>query len=250
MVTIAHDPFIDIAEPTSRSSAPTSCGAGSDVVTLHAPATPSTHHVVDATALAAMPADRSSSTAPAARSSTTTHFEGARPPVTSPAPGSTSRSPSRSLPTIRSVATRGSSSLRTSPRTTAVGRLRLYRHAIDNALRRARRRARSLVPEQCDPGEEHVVTTLRERWAGGARTLGAWLAIPSIVAAETTARTGFDYVCADLQHGCAGLRRLRRSVPSGPDRRFDADRARCRGTNPVSSARSSTPVPKASSCRW
>ena len=45
------------------------------------------------------------------------------------------------------------------------------------------------------------MTTLRERWAGGARTLGAWLAIPSIVAAETTARTGFDYVCADLQHG-------------------------------------------------
>jgi 4-hydroxy-2-oxoheptanedioate aldolase len=43
--------------------------------------------------------------------------------------------------------------------------------------------------------------TLRERWAGGHPTLGAWLAIPSIVAAETTARTGFDYVCADLQHG-------------------------------------------------
>ena len=45
------------------------------------------------------------------------------------------------------------------------------------------------------------MTTLRERWAGGDPTLGAWLAIPSVVAAETTARTGFDYVCADLQHG-------------------------------------------------
>ena len=45
------------------------------------------------------------------------------------------------------------------------------------------------------------MTTLRERWAGGQTTLGAWLAIPSIIAAESTARVGFDYVCADLQHG-------------------------------------------------
>jgi 4-hydroxy-2-oxoheptanedioate aldolase len=45
------------------------------------------------------------------------------------------------------------------------------------------------------------MTTLRERWAGGDATLGAWLAIPSAVVAESTARAGFDYVCADLQHG-------------------------------------------------
>lgn len=45
------------------------------------------------------------------------------------------------------------------------------------------------------------MTTLRERWTAGQPTLGAWLAIPSVIAAETTARTGFDYVCADLQHG-------------------------------------------------
>ena len=45
------------------------------------------------------------------------------------------------------------------------------------------------------------MTSLRERWAAGEKTLGAWLAIPSVIVAESTARTGFDYVCADLQHG-------------------------------------------------
>ncbi len=45
------------------------------------------------------------------------------------------------------------------------------------------------------------MTTLRERWAAGTPTLGAWLSIPSTVVAEATARTGFDYVCVDLQHG-------------------------------------------------
>ena len=45
------------------------------------------------------------------------------------------------------------------------------------------------------------MTTLREVWAGGGQALGAWLALPSDVSAEATARTGFDYVCADLQHG-------------------------------------------------
>src|SRR6478736_1283723 len=45
------------------------------------------------------------------------------------------------------------------------------------------------------------MTTLRERWAAGTPTLGAWLSIPSTMVAEVTARTGFDYVCADLQHG-------------------------------------------------
>ena len=45
------------------------------------------------------------------------------------------------------------------------------------------------------------MTTLRDRWANGDATLGAWLSLPSVLAAETTARVGFDYVCADLQHG-------------------------------------------------
>ncbi len=43
--------------------------------------------------------------------------------------------------------------------------------------------------------------TLREQWRNGDTTIGGWLAIPSTVLAETTARAGFDYVCVDTQHG-------------------------------------------------
>jgi 4-hydroxy-2-oxoheptanedioate aldolase len=42
---------------------------------------------------------------------------------------------------------------------------------------------------------------LRERWAAGQSTFGAWLSIPSPVTAEAAARQGFDYVCIDTQHG-------------------------------------------------
>ncbi len=42
---------------------------------------------------------------------------------------------------------------------------------------------------------------LRDIWNDGGTTLGAWLFLPSPVAAEATARAGFDYVCIDTQHG-------------------------------------------------
>ncbi|TDE00156.1 HpcH/HpaI aldolase family protein [Jiangella asiatica] len=42
---------------------------------------------------------------------------------------------------------------------------------------------------------------LREMWARGEVTRGAWCSSPSAVVAETLAATGYDYVCADLQHG-------------------------------------------------
>ncbi len=42
---------------------------------------------------------------------------------------------------------------------------------------------------------------LRELWATGGPTFGAWMTVPSSAAAETTARVGFDFVCADNQHG-------------------------------------------------
>lgn len=45
------------------------------------------------------------------------------------------------------------------------------------------------------------MTTLRTEWANGASTMGAWLSIPSTLSAEIAARTGFDYVCLDNQHG-------------------------------------------------
>jgi 4-hydroxy-2-oxoheptanedioate aldolase len=44
-------------------------------------------------------------------------------------------------------------------------------------------------------------TTLREHWNSGALTLGVWLTIPSTISAEAAARTDYDYVCLDTQHG-------------------------------------------------
>ena len=45
------------------------------------------------------------------------------------------------------------------------------------------------------------MTPIKQQWAAGDTTLGAWLAIPNPVLAEATARAGFDYVCIDTQHG-------------------------------------------------
>ncbi|NND74632.1 MAG: aldolase [Ilumatobacter sp.] len=42
---------------------------------------------------------------------------------------------------------------------------------------------------------------LRQLWADGGSALGVWLSVPSPVTAEAAARTGFDYVCIDTQHG-------------------------------------------------
>ena len=50
------------------------------------------------------------------------------------------------------------------------------------------------------------MTSLRQLWAGGGEALGAWLTLPSIVAAEATARSGVDYACVDLQHGALDYR--------------------------------------------
>lgn len=44
-------------------------------------------------------------------------------------------------------------------------------------------------------------SSLRELWASGATTYGAWLSMASSASAETVARAGFDYVCIDTQHG-------------------------------------------------
>ena len=45
--------------------------------------------------------------------------------------------------------------------------------------------------------------TMMETWAGGGETLGTWLSMPTTHSAEITSRTGFDYVCIDMQHGIA-----------------------------------------------
>jgi 4-hydroxy-2-oxoheptanedioate aldolase len=45
---------------------------------------------------------------------------------------------------------------------------------------------------------------LKARWSAGESTVGAWCTIPSAVPAEFLARTGFDYVGVDCQHGLPG----------------------------------------------
>lgn len=43
--------------------------------------------------------------------------------------------------------------------------------------------------------------TVKEKWARGEVTHGAWLSIPSSFSAEIMAHQGFDWVCIDMQHG-------------------------------------------------
>ena len=45
---------------------------------------------------------------------------------------------------------------------------------------------------------------LKKKWSGGEPTLGAWLTMPSSVAAEIMSRLGFDWLTIDLQHGLIG----------------------------------------------
>lgn len=39
------------------------------------------------------------------------------------------------------------------------------------------------------------------RWKTGETALGGWCALPSAVSAEAVARSGYDWVCIDMQHG-------------------------------------------------
>jgi 4-hydroxy-2-oxoheptanedioate aldolase len=43
---------------------------------------------------------------------------------------------------------------------------------------------------------------LRTIWEQGRTAVGAWCGIPSALSAEALARSGFDWVCIDMQHGC------------------------------------------------
>jgi 4-hydroxy-2-oxoheptanedioate aldolase len=48
------------------------------------------------------------------------------------------------------------------------------------------------------------MTTLRELWERGGVTIGGWCTIPSAFSAELMARSGFDWLCIDTQHGLIG----------------------------------------------
>lgn len=45
--------------------------------------------------------------------------------------------------------------------------------------------------------------SLRSRWQSGEVTFGAWCSMTSPLAAEALSRSGFDWVCIDMQHGIA-----------------------------------------------
>ncbi len=45
------------------------------------------------------------------------------------------------------------------------------------------------------------VNTMKEKWARGEVTHGAWLSIASSFSAEVMAHQGFDWICIDMQHG-------------------------------------------------
>lgn len=44
-------------------------------------------------------------------------------------------------------------------------------------------------------------TSLRAIWAAGATAHGVWLSLPDSLSSEIAARSGFEYVCIDMQHG-------------------------------------------------
>ena len=44
---------------------------------------------------------------------------------------------------------------------------------------------------------------MMDAWAAGEETLGTWLSMASSHSAEIGGRSGFDYVCVDMQHGVA-----------------------------------------------
>ena len=152
MQVIAHDPYVEAipaADGVSLVDAE-QLWRQSDIVSLHAPATPSTRHVVNVATLALLPAG--AFLVNCARGSLVDHdalvealdrrhLAGAALDVTEPEP----------LPLDHP--------LRHDPRViltphiashTVVGRRRLYADAIDNALAVLDGRPGSIVPEQCE----------------------------------------------------------------------------------------------------
>lgn len=51
-------------------------------------------------------------------------------------------------------------------------------------------------------------------WRRGEQTLGGWLSLGNVYAAETMASLGFDWLCIDLQHGLQDYKDLTRMLPA------------------------------------
>ena len=91
--------------------------------------------------------------------------------------------------------------------------------------------------------------SLRQRWAAGEETLGAWLTLANTHSAGAVATMGFAFVCVDTQHGL-----IDHAAAMGMAQAIDLAGATrspgCRGTSPGSSVGHSTPVSTVSSCPW
>jgi phosphoglycerate dehydrogenase-like enzyme len=151
MHVIAHDPFVVAGSDDVTLVNAEELWRRSDVVSLHAPATPSTHHIVDAAVLASM--RPGSFLVNCARGSLVDHdalldalerghLAGAGLDVTEPEPLPPDH-PLRRQPRV--VITPHIASQ------TAVGRLRLYADAIENAFAVLSGAGGCLVPEQSVP---------------------------------------------------------------------------------------------------
>ena len=55
---------------------------------------------------------------------------------------------------------------------------------------------------------------VKRAWKEGKQTVGGWISSDSIHVAETMARTGFDWLCIDMQHGLLDYNDVRRMLPA------------------------------------
>src|SRR4051794_9222675 len=72
--------------------------------------------------------------------------------------------------------------------------------------RSSARRGRATPPPTAEPPKRSTVpdpryTAFATRIRSRERVLGYWVTLDSPVSTERIARTGYDYVCLDLQHG-------------------------------------------------
>jgi D-3-phosphoglycerate dehydrogenase len=149
MDVVAHDPLLHEEDGVARLVGPDELWRNSDIVSLHAPALPSTRHVVDATTLAMM--RPGSFVVNCARGALVDqdalldaldrgHLAGAGLDVTEPEPLPIGH-PLLAHPHVVVTPHIASS--------TIAGRRRLYAHAIDHALATLAGTPASVVPEQC-----------------------------------------------------------------------------------------------------
>ena len=150
MAVIAHDPFVQSVDDSVSFVDAEQLWRQSDVVSLHAPATPATRHIVNATTLALLPPG--AFLVNCARGSLVDHdalvesleqrhLAGVGLDVTEPEPLPPDH-PLRHDPRVLITPHIASH--------TAVGRRRLYADAIENALAVLGGGAGTVVPEQCE----------------------------------------------------------------------------------------------------